>query len=157
MEEVNKAVNPVSKLMDRIATRVTRAVGKPYSVILALLIVIVWLLTGPIFKFSDTWQLVINTGTTIITFIMVFIIQHAQNKDTTAIQLKLNELIACEKKASNRLIAVEDLTDEELIILSKFYHKLAKLSKDEKTLHTSHSVDEAEENHAIKISHLKNK
>jgi low affinity Fe/Cu permease len=143
--------------MDRIATRVTRAVGKPYSVILALLIVIVWLLTGPIFKFSDTWQLVINTGTTIITFIMVFIIQHAQNKDTTAIQLKLNELIACEKKASNRLIAVEDLTDEELIILSKFYHKLAKLSKDEKTLHSSHSVDEAEENHAKKIDQLKNK
>lgn len=156
MEE-HKEISRVSKIMDRIATRVTRAVGKPYSVILALLIIIVWLVSGPVFKFSDTWQLVINTGTTIITFIMVFIIQHAQNKDTTAIQLKLNELIACEKKASNRLIAVEDLTDEELIILSKFYHKLAKLSKDEKTLHTSHSVDEAEENHAIKIGHLKNK
>jgi low affinity Fe/Cu permease len=156
MEEPKK-ISRFSKLMDRIATRVTRAVGKPYSVILALLIIIVWLASGPVFKFSDTWQLVINTGTTIITFIMVFIIQHAQNKDTTAIQLKLNELIACEKKASNRLIAVEDLTDEELIVISKFYHKLAKLSKDETNLHTSHSIDEAEENHIIKLDHLKNK
>lgn len=154
--EVQK-VTRFSKIMDRIATKVTRAVGKPFSLIMALLIIILWLASGPFFKFSDTWQLVINTGTTIITFIMVFIIQHSQNKDTTAIQLKLNELIACEKKASNRLIAVEDLTDEELYILTKFYHRLAKLSKAEKTLHTSHSIDEAEENNAIKISSLKKK
>lgn len=144
-----------NKFFDKIASKITRVVGSPFSAIMAFLVIIVWLLCGPIFGFSDTWQLVINTGTTIITFIMVFIIQQSQNKDTTAIQLKLNELIACEKKASNRLIAVEDLTEEELIVLKKFYSKLAKLSKDEKTLHTSHSLDEANEVHEKKIQHLK--
>ncbi len=99
--------------------------------------------------------MLINTETKVITFNMVFIIQQQQNKDTAAIHLKLNELIACEKKASNRLIAVEDLTEEELIVLKKFYSKLGKLSKEEKTLHSSHSLDEAEDNHKSKIEHLK--
>ncbi len=157
MENINGSFMPskFNKFFDKIASKITRVVGSPFSAIMAFLVIIVWLLCGPIFGFSDTWQLVINTGTTIITFIMVFIIQQSQNKDTTAIQLKLNELIACEKKASNRLIAVEDLTEEELIVLKKFYSKLAKLSKDEKTLHTSHSLDEANEVHEKKIQHLK--
>ena len=144
-----------NKIFDKIATRITRLAGSPFSSIMAVLLIVVWLITGPVFGFSDTWQLVINTLTTIITFIMVFIIQQSQNKDTTAIQLKLNELIACEKKASNRLIAVEDLTEEELIVLKEFYTKLTKLSKDEKTLHTSHSLDEANEMHMQKIAHFK--
>src|SRR5206468_7709272 len=96
--------------------------------ILAFLIIIIWAITGPVFKFSDTWQLVINTGTTIITFLMVFVIQQSQNKDTIALQIKLNELIASSKDASNRLIDVEDLTPEELETLKKFYIQLAKLA-----------------------------
>jgi len=86
---------------------------------------------------------------------MVFIIQQSQNKDTAAIQLKLNELIACEKKASNRLIAVEDLTEAELIVLKKFYTKLSKLSQEEHNLHSSHSLDEAQEIHKVKTTHFK--
>lgn len=140
-----------SRLFDKIATKITRLAGSPVSSILAVLIVLVWLVSGPVFGFSDTWQLVINTGTTIITFIMVFIIQQSQNKDTTAIQLKLNELIACEKKASNRLISVEDLTEDELIVLKKFYSRLGKLSQEENNLHSSHSLDEANEIHNTKL------
>jgi low affinity Fe/Cu permease len=146
-----------NKFFDKIASKITRVVGSPFSAIMALLVIVVWLISGPFFCFSDTWQLVINTGTTIITFIMVFIIQQSQNKDTTAIHLKLNELIATEKKASNRLIAVEDLTEEELIVLKKFYSRLAKLSKEEKNLHSSHSLDEAHEVHKEKVEHLKKK
>src|SRR5690606_35749003 len=96
------------------------------------------------------WQLVINTGTTIITFLMVFLIQKAQNKDSLAIQLKLNELVASHKQASNRLIDVEDLTEEEMMMQEQCYVKLAQLSKADKTLHRSHSVDEAMVNHAEK-------
>lgn len=114
--------------------------------ILALLIIIIWALTGPIFHFSDTWQLVINTGTTIITFLMVFVIQHSQNKDTMALQLKLNELIAANQMASNRLIAIEDLTEEELETLKKFYISLTHLAKKEKDIFTTHSIDESKRN-----------
>ena len=99
-------------LFDRIANAVTRVAGSPAASIVAFLLIVVWAVTGPIFKFSDTWQLVINTGTTIITFLMVFVIQQTQNKDTMALQLKLNELIACNEKASNRLIDIESLTEE---------------------------------------------
>ncbi len=87
-------------------------------------IVVVWLVTGPLFGFSDTWQLVINTGTTIVTFLMVFLIQRSQNKDSLAVQLKLNELVAAVQGASNRLIDVEDLTEEELRALHRHYAKL---------------------------------
>jgi low affinity Fe/Cu permease len=132
-------------LFDKIANKVTKAAGSPYAFMMALIIILVWALTGPIFKYSNTWQLVINTGTTIITFIMVFVIQQTQNKDTMALQLKLNELIACNKEASNRLIDIEDLTELELQDLKKFYIKLASLSKKETDLFKSHSIDEAKE------------
>lgn len=150
-------VGRLSKAYNRFATKITKATGSPFSSIAAILIIIGWLVTGPIFNYSDTWQLVINTGTTIITFIMVFIIQQSQNKDTTAIQLKLNELIACEEKASNRLVSIEELTDEELVVLKKFYRHLAIMAKDSKDLHSSHSLDEAKDNTAIKTEHHKNK
>jgi low affinity Fe/Cu permease len=107
--------------------------------------------TGPIFKFSDTWQLVINTGTTIITFLMVFVIQHSQNKDTVAIQLKLNELIAANQDASNRLIAIEDLTDEELEVIKKFYIHLSHSAKKEINVFATHSIDEAKRNTVNKV------
>ncbi|MBC7874858.1 MAG: low affinity iron permease family protein [Ferruginibacter sp.] len=137
-------------LFERFAAKVTKATGKPIAFILAMLVIIGWALTGPIFKYSDTWQLVINTGTTIITFLMVFVIQQSQNKDTTAIQLKLNELIAASQGASNRLIDVEDLTEAEMETLKKFYIKLSVLSKKENDIHQTHSIDEAKTFHEKK-------
>ncbi len=138
-------------VFERFAAKVTKVTGKPIAFILALLVIIGWAVTGPIFKYSDTWQLVINTGTTIITFLMVFVIQQSQNKDTTAIQLKLNELIAASQNASNRLIDVEDLSAAELETLKKFYIELSELSKKEKDIHQTHSVDEAKIQHAHKL------
>jgi len=88
--------------------------GHPIAFVLAAAIVIVWAFTGPLFNYSDTWQLVINTGTTIVTFLMVFLIQHTQNRDTLAIQLKLSELVLAMKGAKNKFAGIEDLTDEEL-------------------------------------------
>jgi len=140
-----------SRFFDKFSTHVTKASGKPGTFIIACVLIILWAVTGPIFKFSDTWQLVINTSTTIITFLMVFIIQQTQNKDTTALQLKLNELIASSGFASNHLISVEDLTTEELDVLKKFYSKLAELAKKEKDIHTSHSLDEAQIQHLKKM------
>jgi low affinity Fe/Cu permease len=128
---------------EKFSARVTRVTGKPIAFLLAMLIIIAWAVTGPIFHYSDTWQLVINTGTTIITFLMVFVIQQSQNKDTIAIHLKLNELIATSPIASNRLVDVEELTAEELETLKKFYIKLSALAKKENDIHKTHSVDEA--------------
>ncbi len=92
---------------------------------MALAVILVWALTGPIFHFSDTWQLVINTGTTIVTFLMVFLIQHAQNRDMKALHLKLNELVSAVGRASNQLIDVEDLSDDEIEALATRYRDLA--------------------------------
>lgn len=140
----------LAKLFDRFSTAVTKITGKPVAFIAAFLVIIIWALSGPIFKFSDTWQLVINTGTTIITFLMVFIIQQSQNKDTVAIHLKLNELIAATKGASNRLIDVEDLTPTELETLKKFYVTLSKLAEKEQDISCTHTIEEAEELHLEK-------
>jgi len=139
-----------SLLFQKLANRVTRATGTPRAFITALTVIIIWAITGPFFGFSDTWQLVINTGTTIITFLMVFIIQQSQNKETTAIQLKLNELIACHERASNRLVDIEDLTDEELDRIKKFYIKLSDLAESENDVNSSHSLNEAENLHLLK-------
>jgi low affinity Fe/Cu permease len=139
----------IKHFFERFAAKVTKATGKPMAFILAVLVIIGWAVTGPVFRFSDTWQLVINTGTTIITFLMVFVIQQSQNKDTMALQIKLNELIAA-SGASNRLINVEDITEEELETLKKFYVKLSALAKKEANIHLTHSVDEAEEIHKLK-------
>jgi low affinity Fe/Cu permease len=141
-----KKHNKVQAAFEKFSAKITKATGTPWAFLLAFLAIIIWALTGPIFNFSDTWQLVINTGTTIITFLMVFIIQQSQNKDTAALQLKLNELIAASPRASNRLIDVEDLTADELETLKKFYIKLAVLAKKENDIHASHSIDEAEQN-----------
>jgi low affinity Fe/Cu permease len=137
---------------ERAASGITRATGSSTAFLIAIAVILIWAFTGPIFHYSDTWQLVINTGTTIITFLMVFIIQQSQNKDSLAIQLKLNELIACEERASNRLIDVEDLTQEELEVLKKFYIRLSELAEKEKDLFSSHSVDEATGQHKHKYS-----
>ncbi len=148
---VRKKRSGFSKFFNGFSNVVTKSTGKPAAFIIATLVIIVWGVTGPIFHFSDTWQLVINTGTTIITFLMVFVIQHSQNKDTVAIQLKLNELIAANCDASNRLIAIEDLTDEELEMIKKFYTHLAHVAKKEGDVFTTHSLDEAHKNSMSKI------
>jgi low affinity Fe/Cu permease len=140
------------KAFDKFSSAITHITGSPAAFITAISIVVVWGITGPLFKYSDTWQLVINTGTTIITFLMVFVIQQSQNKDTMAIHLKLNELIASSEKASNRLVDIEDLTEDELKVLKKFYVKLSDLAEKENDLHLSHSLDEAESIHEEKKS-----
>lgn len=137
-------------IFERIAHLATVFTGSTAAFMSALLIIIAWLITGPLFHFSDTWQLVINTGTTIITFLMVFLIQRAQNKDSKAIHLKLNELVASLKGPSNRLVDVEDLSEKELEILSEFYRNLALLAKKELDLSVSHSIEEAQELHYSK-------
>jgi len=139
------------QVFDRFSGKLTKATGSPAAFLIALSAVVVWLITGPLFDYSDTWQLVINTGTTIITFLMVFMIQQSQNKDTMALQMKLNELIAAHEGASNRLINSEDLTEDELIVLKKFYIKLSDLAGKEMDIHATHSVDEAAENHSGKM------
>jgi low affinity Fe/Cu permease len=140
------------RLFDRFSTAVTRATGSSYAFLIALAIVVIWAVTGPIFDYSNSWQLVINTGTTIITFLMVFVIQQSQNKDTLAIQLKLNELIASDSAANNRLVDIEDLSPEELAVLKKFYVKLARLAETDDDVHASHSLDEADGRHQVKLA-----
>ncbi|WP_234733147.1 low affinity iron permease family protein [Tellurirhabdus bombi] len=140
-----------SAVFERFSTLVTKATGSSTAFLLALLTVIIWLITGPIFHYSDTWQLVINTGTTIITFLMVFLIQKSQNKDSMAIQLKLNELIASQDGASNRLLNIEDLSEEELITLHRYFTVLVEKSKQDLKLTASHSIEEAEERHEEKL------
>lgn len=103
-----------------------RVTGKPITFILAVLVILVWAVTGPIFNFSDTWQLVINTGTTIITFLMVFLIQNTQNRDTEALQIKLDELIRSSKAARNQMLNLEELDDDELDTIRNEYLELAR-------------------------------
>lgn len=153
----NKKSGKFKGLFDRFSGKVTKLAGSSMAFLSAIAIIVIWAVTGPLFHFSDTWQLVINTGTTIITFLMVFVIQQSQNKDTLAIHLKLNELIAASDCTSNRLIDVEDLTEEELVVLKKFYIKLAQLAKSEKNLFATHSIDEAEGRHEEKLNVVKGK
>jgi low affinity Fe/Cu permease len=154
MKKDNKNKKGFKKVFDKFSTLITKATGSPAAFISAMSVIIIWGILGPIFKYSDTWQLVINTGTTIITFLMVFVIQQSQNKDTMAIHLKLNELIASSEKASNRLIDIEDLTEDELKLLKEFYIKLSVLAEKEIDLHASHSLDEAASLHKQKINSI---
>ena len=108
----------------RFAHQISLAVGSAWAFILAVAVVLVWAITGPIFGFSDTWQLVINTGTTVITFLVVFIIQNTQNRDAQAVHLKLDELIRATKGARNQLVELEELSDEELAQLQREFHEL---------------------------------
>jgi low affinity Fe/Cu permease len=135
--------NEMTGLFERAATRITCWTGSSVAFGSAFAVIVIWAVTGPIFKYSDTWQLVINTGTTIITFLMVFLIQKSQNKDSKAIQLKLNELIAANKYASNRMVDIEDLTEDELDVLHKYYQTLSDLSENDHDIHESHSIDSA--------------
>ena len=139
-----RPLRPKSSLgqrLERLSHVVTAWSGSSWAFALAAAVIIVWLITGPLFHFSDTWQLVINTGTTIVTFLMVFLIQRSQNKESLAIQLKLNEIVAAIPGASNRLIDIEALNEAELMKLHQFYGRLAELAKHEADLLKSHSIE----------------
>ena len=145
-----KTKQTLGSLLERFSYRVTELTGTSKAFIVAFLVIIVWGITGPIFKFSNTWQLVINTGTTIVTFLMVFLIQRAQNKDALAIHLKLNEIVAALEGSSNRLIDVEDLSEDEIKTLHEHYRTLARMAKKDFSLLESHSIEEAEMRHRRK-------
>lgn len=140
----------LGRLLERFARRVTAWAGGSWGFGLALAVIGVWASTGPLFHFSDTWQLVINTGTTIVTFLMVFLIQRSQNKDAQVIHLKLNEIVAAMAGASNRLINVEELTEDEVRTLHQHYERLVAIAKTDATLTQSHSVEEADTRYRIK-------
>lgn len=142
-------------LFERFANWATIATGSSAAFIIAISVIIIWGVTGPVFKYSDTWQLIINTGTTIVTFLMVFLIQKSQNKDSKAIHLKLNELIASHQGSSNRMVDIEELTEKELDHLQKFYVQLSKLAEKENDLTCTHSIDAAEENNNSKLTNFK--
>src|SRR5215207_7414088 len=121
-------------LFTTFAQKTAHLTGRPATFMLATLVIVVWAVSGPLFGYSDTWQLVINTGTTIVTFLMVFLIQHTQNRDSQAMELKLNELVAALEGASNRLIDVEELTSEDLETLQRHYRRLVAMAKEEQSL-----------------------
>ena len=138
-------------VFEKFSHHVTNATGSTPAFIVAFSVILAWAATGPLFHYSDTWQLVINTGTTIVTFLMVFLIQRAQNKDAKAVSLKLNEIVAAIEGASNRLIDVEDLSEKELDTLHAHYAKLARMAKRDDRVTMSHSIEEAESRHARKL------
>lgn len=138
--------------MERFSNWATAATGSSAAFIIAAVTVIIWAVSGPVFHYSETWQLVINTGTTIVTFLMVFLIQKSQNKDSKAIHLKLNELLASHEGTSNRIVDIENLTEKELDHLHVFYAQLSKLAEKEDDLTCTHSIDAAEENQQRKSS-----
>jgi len=140
----------LGRVLEHWSRHVTAWTGSSWAFALAVMVIVAWLITGPMFHYSDTWQLVINTSTTIVTFLMVFLIQRAQNKDSLAIQLKLNELVAAISGASNRLIDIEDLDEDDLQRLHEHYRRLAEMAKHDLDLRRSHSVEEAEVRHRRK-------
>jgi low affinity Fe/Cu permease len=137
-------------IAERFARRATAWTGSTGAFVVAVFVIAAWALSGPIFGFSDTWQLVINTGTTVITFLMVFLIQRAQNKDSQAVHLKLNELVASSQGASNRLINVEDMSEREIELLHKHFGELVTLARSNGELTESHSIEEAGKRHEAK-------
>lgn len=142
---------------ERLAGAIAHFSGTTTCFLLAVGIVVLWIATGPIFGYSDTWQLVINTGTTIVTFLMVFLIQRQQNKDALAMHLKLSELVAAVEGASNRLVSLEDFTEGDLDTLHTHYRELAALARKEADLTKSHSVEEARSRHHAKANARKSR
>ena len=136
------AHSPALTAFDHFASKVTRWAGSPLAFSCAMLTVVVWAVSGPIFQYSESWQLVINTGTTIVTFLMVFLIQQSQNKDSVAVHLKLNELLASSRNASNRMIGIEYLDEQDLRDVAQFYSRLAERAKAAGSNKEAHSIDE---------------
>ena len=140
----------LSEWLARFSFRATEWAGSSWAFGVAVAVILIWAATGPLFHYSDTWQLVINTGTTVVTFLMVFLIQRAQNKESKAVQLKLNEIVAAIQGASNRLIDVESLSEEEIEVLHKHYAEIARLAEEQGSILESHSIEEARERHEAK-------
>lgn len=130
-------------LLERAARQVTKWSGGTPAFVTATFMILVWLATGPIFRYSNTWQLVINTSTTIVTFLMVFLIQRAQNKESRALHLKLDEVIAATRGASNRLIRVEEQTEAQLAAFDEGYRRLLELAASDPRPTIAHSIEEA--------------
>jgi low affinity Fe/Cu permease len=130
--------------LEQLSQKITIWTGTSWAFGTAVAIIVLWAALGPVFDYSDTWQLVINTGTTIVTFLMVFLIQRTQNKDAEAMHLKLDELIAATKGASNRLLDVEDLTEKEIQVIRAHVQRLARETREEGDLGKSHSIEETE-------------
>jgi low affinity Fe/Cu permease len=152
MPEIRFSKSRAPSAFEKMSTKVSRATGSTSGFAMAIGVILTWLITGPFFGFSDTWQLVINTGTTIITFLMVFLIQRSQNKDFLAFHLKLNELIIAQNLASNRLVAIEEISEDDLKVLQKFYKHLAELAQKELSIEDSHSLNNAAVHHKRKSS-----
>jgi len=131
----------MDRLFTRIATRISVAAGQPLTFLLAVGVIVVWGVTGPIFHFSDTWQLIINTGTTIVTFLMVFLIQNAQNRDAAAMQAKLDELLRAVGKARDRFIGVEHLTEREIELIRAALEREAKNATNDQSKDVKGTVD----------------
>ena len=144
-------------ILERFSTAVTTWTGTSIAFAVACGVIVVWIVSGPFFGYSDTWQLVINTGTTSVTFLMVFLIQRTQNKDSLALHLKLNELVAAVEGASNRLIDVEDLSEQELLALRSFYARLVTMARRDVSLTQSHSIEDAERLHSSKLTATRRK
>src|SRR5580692_8055934 len=140
----------ISRKIENLASSLIKATGSNVAMLLAFGIVLVWVTGGLFFHFSEKWKSDISTISSIITILMVFLIQKAQNKDSLAIQLKLNELVAAHGSASNRLVNVEGMTEEELKVIQKYYFKLGEFAKKEDNLMHSHSIDEKHEEHAFR-------
>ncbi|MEP7165611.1 MAG: low affinity iron permease family protein [Ferruginibacter sp.] len=143
------------RAFNRFSHWVTKATGSPIAFLVAILIVIGWAICGPFFHYSEVWQLVINTSTTIVTFLMMFVIQQSQNRDTMALHLKLNELLSSNKDTSNRLVASEDLTEEELEVIKKYYKTISDKAVAKNSLFETHSLDEAKGNIKAKPFRMK--
>jgi low affinity Fe/Cu permease len=135
---------PFNVICEKLAKKVTTWAGSTNATILAFALIISWTIGGLFEGFSDSYQMIINTGTTIITFLMVFLIQRTQNKDSTAIQLKLNELIASVDGSSNRLLNIEDLSESDIEILRKRYRSLALRTKSDDNFTSRHTIEEIE-------------
>jgi low affinity Fe/Cu permease len=146
-----KRPSPIGVWFENLSKTITRWTGSTAAFGCAIGIIIVWAVIGPLFHYSDTWQLVINTGTTIVTFLMVFLIQRSQNKDALAVHLKLNEIVAAVQGASNRLVDVESLSEQELEALHRYYGELATLARHASNVTESHSVEEARQRHEEKL------
>jgi len=145
MDKRNKADQQKKHFFEKVALKATKATGSTVAFISAFFIIVLWLCSVSFFRDKQIWLLLINTITTIVTFLMVFLIQKAQNKDSLAIQLKLNELLAAHESASNRLVNAEHLTEEELRVIQRYYNKLSEYTKKEGSQQQSYSIDRVSE------------
>jgi len=145
-----KTISAFSRFIENIASAVVNIAGRTITVLIVFVLVLAWGISGFFLDFSIHWEMIIGTASSIITILMVFLILKSQNKDSLSIQLKLNELVAATESASNRLVNVEGMTEDELKVIQKYYSKLSEFAKKQETLQQSHSIDEIHKEHTIK-------